>query len=80
MAKGKVLFDIHRCKGCHLCIVFCPQGILQQADYLNKKGYSPVEVKDPHSCTGCAICYQVCPDMVVEVYRERSQERRVTEA
>ena len=28
MAKGKVTFDVERCKSCGLCVEACPKGIL----------------------------------------------------
>lgn len=77
MAKGKILLDTDRCKGCALCIQACPQEILVSASTLNKKGFYPVEVASPELCTGCALCYQMCPDMVIAVYQEKAQERKV---
>jgi 2-oxoglutarate ferredoxin oxidoreductase subunit delta len=75
-AKGMVIVDEDRCKGCELCIPACPAKILKQAEgRFNAKGYRPIEVTDPEECTGCAICAIVCPDVVFTVYRrKRAQE------
>ena len=72
MARGIVVADENRCKGCGLCVAVCPKHILCIADgRFNIKGYRPVEVVDPDSCTGCAACATICPDVVFSVYRYR---------
>lgn len=71
MAKGRVVIDLERCKGCELCRDACPQDVLVLAEELNSKGYRPVVLLDPeHDCTGCALCAMVCPDGCITVYRE----------
>jgi len=58
----------NKCKGCRLCIEFCPQKILAiDNEKINKLGYNPVKVTEPAKCKACGICYKVCPDMVFEV-------------
>ena len=78
MAKGRVLIDTGRCKGCGLCVSVCPVHILRMAEgWYNAKGYTPVEVTDPQACTGCATCAVICPDMVFTVYRRRREPNRL---
>ena len=71
MAKGTVLVDADRCKGCELCTTVCPQNVLHLSrNRFNARGYRPVELVDPEGkCTGCAICALLCPDVVFTVYR-----------
>jgi 2-oxoglutarate ferredoxin oxidoreductase subunit delta len=77
MAKGMVIVDEDRCKGCGLCATVCPAHILQLAQgRFNAKGYPPIEVTDPESCTGCAMCATICPDVVFTVYRQKRQPRQ----
>ncbi len=77
MARGMVIINEDRCKGCSLCLPVCPVDILQLAEgRFNVKGHNPVEVTDPEKCTGCAMCATICPDVVFTVYRrERKRER-----
>jgi 2-oxoglutarate ferredoxin oxidoreductase subunit delta len=70
MARGTVVIDTNRCKGCELCTTVCPQGVLVMAETFNARGYRPVQLVDPEGkCTGCALCAVICPDCVVTVYR-----------
>ncbi|MDG5787635.1 ferredoxin family protein [Evansella sp. AB-P1] len=65
----KVVFNENYCKGCSLCIAFCPQEIISLAKRINNKGYRPAEVKDQNKCTSCTACAVMCPDNVITVYR-----------
>ena len=77
MPSGMVIVSEDRCKGCGLCVGFCPQEILQMAQgRFNVKGHHPVEVTDPDACTGCTMCATICPDVVFTVYRRRRPSRR----
>jgi 2-oxoglutarate ferredoxin oxidoreductase subunit delta len=60
-----------RCKGCLLCTVVCPKGIIKQSKRFNAMGYKVVEVtpEDMAECTACASCAKVCPDCVITVYK-----------
>lgn len=69
---GRVVFNEERCKGCELCVQFCPRKIIVLLDRRNAKGYRTAGVSEMDKCTGCATCAQMCPDAVIEVYRERA--------
>lgn len=71
MAKGKIAFDYEYCKGCSLCVEFCPVKILKlDGGAVNAKGYNLIKVTDPKKCIGCAFCAIMCPDSVITVWRE----------
>ncbi|MBM4446263.1 MAG: 4Fe-4S dicluster domain-containing protein [Chloroflexi bacterium] len=67
--KGSIEISRDLCKGCELCISFCPKGIIALSDKLNMNGYLPAVFNDNGECTGCAICALVCPEVAIEVYR-----------
>lgn len=70
-AKGTVLIDTERCKGCDLCVRACPKDVLAlDQDVLNAKGYHPAVLVDEDGCTGCGVCAIMCPDVCITVYRE----------
>jgi 2-oxoglutarate ferredoxin oxidoreductase subunit delta len=70
MAKGRIVIDVARCKGCRLCISVCPQEILTISSQLNESGYLPAQVTDMEKCTGCGVCAVICPDVCITVYRQ----------
>ncbi len=72
MAKGVVVVDVERCKGCGLCIAACPQHVLAFSGRLNKSGYNAVHAQKPEACVGCGFCAMTCPDIAISVYREKS--------
>lgn len=65
MAKVKV--DKKRCKGCLLCVAFCPKKNLKPGEVINESGIFPVTVVCEDACTGCGICYLMCPDCCIEI-------------
>lgn len=70
MAKGKVIFDQERCKGCGLCVTACPVKIVfLDSSVINNKGYNVASVNDAEKCIGCASCALMCPDSVITVER-----------
>ena len=72
MAKinGAVVVNTERCKGCNLCVVACPTGVLAlQQKEVNNRGYHFAYMTQPEKCIGCQSCALVCPDACIEVYR-----------
>jgi len=68
--KGTIEISQELCKGCELCISFCPKHLISSSSKLNAAGYLPAVFKDNEECTGCAICALVCPEVAIEVYRD----------
>lgn len=64
----KVKIDKERCKGCYLCVVNCPKGLIKIAKEMNMKGVKPVFFSG-RKCTGCAMCAVICPDCGITVYK-----------
>lgn len=67
--KGAIVVDIEKCKGCGVCTVACPTGVIELAAGVNGKGYNYAEPVNHDECTGCTNCAVVCPDGVITVYR-----------
>jgi len=73
-AKGDILINIEKCKGCEICMDACPEDVIAMSKVVNKKGYL-YAVKITDSCTGCINCALVCPDAVITVFRETKQKK-----
>lgn len=70
MAKGKITFNYEKCKGCMLCVNFCPTKILAlDKNKMNAKGYNLITITEPDKCIGCAFCAMMCPDSVITVMK-----------
>lgn len=75
MPAGRVVINEERCKGCELCVQFCPRKIIIMHDRRNARGFRPAGVVDMSRCTACGICGQMCPDVAIEVFRTADSTR-----
>ena len=58
----RVTFKTEACKGCELCMAFCPKKlIVADKSVLNKSGIHPAMI------IGCLSCTLMCPDAVITV-------------
>jgi 2-oxoglutarate ferredoxin oxidoreductase subunit delta len=69
MANLTAQFNAERCKGCGLCIGYCPKHIIEFSKRLNTKGYSVPEITDGSKCTRCGFCAMMCPDFGIEIQK-----------
>lgn len=67
--KYKITIPKERCKGCELCVIFCPKEVLEMSEEreTNEKGYRFARVVKQENCTGCTNCCIVCPDVCIEI-------------
>lgn len=63
----KHIIDPERCKGCSLCINFCPKNVLEISDKVNVRGHFPVFQARPEDCIQCSICCIMCPDVAISI-------------
>jgi len=71
--KGKkAVVEINRdfCKGCGICVAFCPKEVLELDDH------EKAVVKQPEKCNACGLCELRCPDIAIEVRTEEQRARR----
>jgi len=64
---GEIYIIKDRCKGCNLCIEFCPKEVLEESEEFNKKGYHPPRVKEgkEDACVNCGFCTLICPEFAI---------------
>ncbi len=53
------------CKGCGLCIRFCPRKALDFSEEVNAFGWRIA--RQVGECVGCRLCEKLCPDMAIWV-------------
>jgi 2-oxoglutarate ferredoxin oxidoreductase subunit delta len=61
LPRGIVTVFPNWCKGCELCISFCPAHVLERGQN------GRVIVKNPQDCTACRWCELHCPDFAIFV-------------
>ena len=71
MKKYLVFIDEKICKGCGLCVFYCPKNVLKLADKMNQKGYNIAEVVNLDDCIGCRLCDIACPDFAIYVQEDK---------
>ena len=67
--KYRVLINQDWCKGCGICIEYCPKKILV-AEGLDQKA----RVTDESLCINCTLCGVHCPDFAIEIVPNEAKE------
>lgn len=62
-----LIIDSDRCKGCELCVEFCPRHVLAMAKTLNTSGFHFPQTLPDGECTGCRQCAIICPEAAIEI-------------
>lgn len=65
------MIDIHvdkdLCKGCNICIRFCPKGIFTKSNCRNANGMPLPGFSRTEQCVCCRLCERLCPDGAISV-------------
>jgi len=55
-----ITVNIEWCKGCEICVAFCPKDVLEMEG-------GKVKVARPDDCNKCMLCELRCPDFAITV-------------
>ena len=70
LPRGYVTVFPNWCKGCDLCVEFCPAGVLE----LGPNGIAVAS--HPEKCTACRWCELHCPDFAIFVTNIEREETK----
>ena len=68
MAREKLkkhVIDQSWCKGCNICVHYCPKHVLELDEH------ERVVAVRPADCICCRLCEKRCPDMAIEIISEQ---------
>jgi len=73
MEKQEAKVKDHRiirewCKGCGICVNFCPKQVLELDDQ------DKAIAARPEDCIGCKMCEYRCPDLAIEIILENQNQ------
>ncbi len=67
MKRYKIFVDEEFCKGCGICVHFCPRDALKLSEEFNERGCNVPIPADMDRCTGCRMCELFCPDFAIAI-------------
>ncbi len=63
----EVTIDEDYCKGCDICLDFCPSKVFETSDTINPRGYYQPLISANEHCTGCKLCELICPELAIVI-------------
>ena len=70
---GVLKFREERCKGCDICIDFCPTQALQRGTESSATGVF-LPVLEEAKCNYCGLCDLLCPDLAMTVIKLKKEK------
>ena len=70
--QSELVIDPSWCKGCGICVAFCPKDALELVD-------EKVRLKADNSCILCGQCEMRCPDYAIYLAEKTPSEKKSPE-
>lgn len=66
--KAEIFLKSERCKGCGICVAFCPKKVLA----IDALGHC--SIVNPDDCIACGQCELRCPDYAIFVDKKKVEK------
>jgi len=70
-ALASIVIDRRLCKGCGICIEFCPKKVLVMGDEMDERGIRIPHARREQDCSFCGLCELYCPDFAICARRKK---------
>jgi len=71
---AKIFIDKRLCKGCGICVEFCPRKVLKMGSDMDERGFHMPEARRAEDCSLCGLCELYCPDFAICAREELKDE------
>jgi 2-oxoglutarate ferredoxin oxidoreductase subunit delta len=69
VTKKSIIINRPMCKGCSICVAFCPVGALSM------DGDGKAVLSKPDKCIRCGLCEKRCPDLAIFLREDDDDEK-----
>lgn len=66
----EIEIDDDLCKGCEICVTFCPLRVFEKSEQLNRRGYHVPVIVNPDACNACRLCDLLCPELAIIITKK----------
>lgn len=73
---ARIYVDSNLCKGCGICVEFCPRRVFKLKEDLSESGVHLAVATEEEKCTLCHLCELYCPDFAIAVVERGKRSSR----
>jgi 2-oxoglutarate ferredoxin oxidoreductase subunit delta len=72
---NKVYINDALCKGCNICVEFCPKEVFEESTEVGARGYFVPVAARPEDCSACMLCEHLCPELAITIVAEKKKRK-----
>ncbi len=68
------------CKGCDICVEFCPKKVFESSTEVGPRGYFVPVAARPQDCSACMLCEHLCPELAITIVVGKKRKKAAKKA
>lgn len=68
------------CKGCNICVEFCPKEVFEVSEEVGPRGYFVPVAARPEECSACMLCEHLCPELAITIIAQKKRKKTAEKA